>query len=304
MKAVQISAYGGIERLELVDLPMPHPGAGEVLIRIAASAVNPFDLLVREGVFAQFIPLQLPAVLGGDAAGTIEAVGPGVLEYKAGDRVIADFPTNGRGSHAAFGVVSVDAIALLPDAVSFEQGAALPKAGLTGWQAAGAVGAVPGERVLVSGALGSVGRAALQRLVALGARPVAAVRAERLNEARALGVEAIELEVASAAPGFDRAIATVGSAITETIGHVRDGGRLVSIVPVPEEANPAKRVEVVQLYHQTDAPTLAAVARAAASGELIVPIAKTYPLDALGEAQQAVADGIRGKVILLHGSEG
>ncbi|MBB4858635.1 NADPH:quinone reductase-like Zn-dependent oxidoreductase [Novosphingobium chloroacetimidivorans] len=300
MKAVQLAAYGGVDQLSLAEWPRPEPGPGEVLLRIHASAVNPFDLLVREGIFAQFIPLPLPAVPGGDAAGTIEALGEGVQGYDIGDRVIADFPTAGRGSHAEFGVISVNAIAPLPDQLDFEHGAALPKAGLTGRQAVAALGVTAGERVLVSGALGSVGRAVLQQLQAIGAVPVAGVRADRLDEAAALGVEAIDLSDPADDPRFDRAIATAGSATSQLLGRVRDGGRVVSIVPVPEEDNAGGRVEVIQLYHQTDAETLAQVARDAAEGRLVIPIAATFPLEALAEAHAAVAAGARGKVVLRH----
>lgn len=300
MKAVQLANYGGIDQFSIVDVTVPTPGEGEVLMRIHASAVNPFDLLVRQGLFAQYIPLPLPAVLGGDAAGTVEALGPGVTGYQLGDRIIADFPTAGQGSHAEFSVISTSAIARLPDRLDFEQGAALPKAGLTGRQAVAALGAKAGDRVLVSGALGSVGRAAIQQLQAIGAIPVAGVRAERLDEAVALDVEAVDLADDSAGPGFDLAIATAGSATSDVLRLVRDGGRVVSVVPIAEDANSGGRVEVIQLYHQTDAGTLADVARDAADGRLVIPIAATFPLTALAEAHMAVANGAQGKVVLRH----
>jgi len=300
MKAVQLAAYGGVDQFQVVDLPIPTAGPGQILLKIEASAVNPFDLLVRAGYVAQFIPLPLPAILGGDAAGTVAAVGPDVTGFAIGDRIVADFPTEGRGSHAEYGVISVSAVAPLPDTLSFEQGAALPKAGLTGRQCVEALDVKPGEHVLVSGALGSVGRAAVQYLQEMGAHPVAGVRTDRLDEARALAGDAIDLAQEPAGPQYDKAISTAGPAVSHLIAHVRDGGTVVSIVPVPEGEDRAGAVTIQQLYHRTDAQTLADVATAAGEGRLVIPIARVYPLDELAAAEEAVAQGARGKVVLKH----
>lgn len=300
MKALQLAAYGGVDQFQVVDLPIPTPGAGQILLKIEASAVNPFDLLVRAGHVSQFIPLPLPAILGGDAAGTVAAVGADVTQFAVGDRVLADFPTEGRGSHAEYGVISVSAIAPLPDSVSFEQGAALPKAGLTGRQCVDALGVKLGERVLVSGALGSVGRAAVQYLQEIGAHPVAGVRADRLDEARSVAGHAIDLAQAPDSSQYDKAISTAAPVISQLIGHVRDGGLVVSIVPVAEGEDREGAVSIQQLYHRTDAKTLAEVAKAAGEGRLVIPIAQVYALDELGAAEEAVARGARGKVVLKH----
>jgi NADPH:quinone reductase-like Zn-dependent oxidoreductase len=181
MKAVLLKSYGDIDQFEIGDIPAPKPGAGEVLIKIEASAVNPFDLILRQGFMSQYIPLPLPAVLGGDAAGTIADIGEGVEGLAVGDRVVVDFPANGKGAHAEFGLVPATSVAKLPAALSSEQGAALVKAGLTGRQTVDALGVKTGDRVLISGALGSVGRAAIQYLKQIGAQPVAGVRPERMG---------------------------------------------------------------------------------------------------------------------------
>src|SRR5690349_11840075 len=127
MKAVLLKGYGGVDQLELCELPMPQPGAGEVLIKIAASAVNPFDLILRQGYVAKLVPLPLPAVRGGDAAGTEAQLGQGVSGLAVGDRVVADFAATGRGSYAEYGVVPATSVAKLPAELSFEQGASLVK---------------------------------------------------------------------------------------------------------------------------------------------------------------------------------
>ena len=300
MKAIVLKSYGGVDQFATVEVSTPRPAAGQVLIRIEASAVNPFDLMLRQGFMAKFIPLQLPAVLGGDAAGTVVELGAGVTGLTVGERVVADFPANGHGAHAEYGVVAASSVARLPANLSFEQGAALVKAGLTGRQTVQALGVKAGDRVLVSGGLGAVGRAAIQYLQELGARPVAGVRPERLEEARKLGAEALDITVRPASPTFSFAISASGPVAGNLIANVRDGGQVASIVPVPENANPNQRVVIHQIVHRTDAATLEAVLQAAARGLLVIPIARVLPLEQLGAAQEAVAAGAQGKVVLKH----
>lgn len=300
MKAAVLKSYGGIDQFAIEDVPTPKPGPGEVLIKIEASAVNPFDLILRQGFMAEYIPLPLPAVLGGDAAGTIAEVGAGVAGWAIGDRVVADFPANGKGAHAEYGVVAASSVARLPATLSFAQGATLVKAGLTGRQTVEALGVKAGDRVLVSGGLGTVGRAAIQYLKEIGAQPVAGVRPERLDEARAVAGDALDITVPAASPVFDFAISAAAPVAGNLIGQVRDGGQIASIVPVPEGANAGNRVTIHALYHRTDAATLDAVLDAAARGVLVIPIAQTFALDQIGAAQNAVAAGAPGKVVLKH----
>lgn len=300
MKAAVLKAYGGIDQFAIQEAPMPRPNPGEVLIQIAASAVNPFDLILRQGFMASMLPLSFPAVLGGDAAGTIVQLGEGVQGLKVGDRVVADFAPNGRGAHAEYGVVPATSVVGLPATLSFEQGATLVKAGLTGRQTVEALGVRAGDRVLVSGALGAVGRVAIQYLKQIGATPVAGVRPARLEEARSLASEAIDITVPPYAPDFDLAISAAAPVAAHLIGHVRDGGQVVSVVPVPEGINVDRRLTVHEIYHRTDAATLEAVLATASQGQLVIPIAQVFPLSQIGAAQDAVAAGAPGKVVLKH----
>jgi NADPH:quinone reductase-like Zn-dependent oxidoreductase len=300
MKAARLKSYGGIDQFMIDEMPMPKPAAGEVLIKIEASAVNPFDLILRQGYMAQFIPLELPAVLGGDAAGTIAELGAGVTGLAVGDRVVGDFPANGKGAHAEYGILPTSSIAKLPANLSFEQGASLVKAGLTGRQTVEALGVKSGDRVLISGALGMVGRAAIQYLQEIGAKPVAGVRSERLEEARALAGEAIDITEQPAEATFDFAISAAPAVAGNLIGRVRDGGQITSIVQVPEGANDDNRVTIHELRHRTDVDMLDAVLKAASEGTLVIPIAKTLTLSEIGLAQSAVATGVQGKVVLKH----
>jgi len=207
MKAVRLQAYGDVDQLRYEDAPNPVPGAGEALVKIAVSGLNPVDLIVRKGLFAQIAPLQFPAILGVDAAGTIVAVGAGVTEFAVGDRVVAHVPLNGKGAYAEMVAAPVAGIAKLPANLTFEAGATLPLVALTGQQAVDLLGVKRGDRVLVSGALGAVGRVAVQYLQELGAVPVAGVRSARLAEGRALAGDALDIDLAPSSPDFDYAIA-------------------------------------------------------------------------------------------------
>ncbi len=300
MKAARLKSYGDVDQLAIDEIPTPQPQAGEVLIKIEASAVNHFDLIIRQGYAAQFISLELPATPGTDAAGTVVEVGAGVTGVAVGDRVIADFPHNGKGAHAEYGVVPITAIAKLSANLTFEQGATLPKAGLTGRQSVDDLHVKAGDRVLVSGALGAVGRAAIQYLRQIGAKPVAGVRTNRLEEARKLAGEALDITKTPSSAEFDYAISTAAPVAGNLIRHVRDGGHVACVAQVSEGLNAEHRVKISQIYHRTDAETLKAVVEVASRGELTIPVAKTFPLDQIGAAQSAVASGIQGKVVLKH----
>jgi hypothetical protein len=129
---------------------------------------------------------------------------------------------------------------------------------------------------------------------------VAGVRSERLENARSLAGEAIDITEQPAEPTFDFAISAAPGAAKNLIGHVRDGGQVASIVQVPEGVNADNRVTIHELRHRTDVDTLNAVLKAASEGALIIPIAKTLPLSEIGAAQSAVAAGVQGKVVLKH----
>lgn len=298
MKAARLQAYGDIDQFKTEDAAVPTPGAGEVLVRLAASAVNHIDLFVRQGFLAEMIPLALPAVLGGDGAGTVEAVGSDVTAFARGDRVIVHVGITGKGTHADYTVAPVAGVARLPDTVSFENGAALPLAGLTGRQAVDVLGLKGGERVLVAGALGAVGRAAVQYLKEIGAVPVAGVRPADLDQGRALAGEAIDITLTPQEASFDHAVAASQDAAANTVSHIRDGGRIGGAVQAPEGANP--NVAFESIMHHDDAAQLQGLADAAGRGELSIPVVQTFTLDQLGAAHAALAAGPRGKIVLVH----
>lgn len=298
MKAVQLHSYGDTDQLRLADLDDPVPGEGEVLIEVAAAGLNPVDEHVRLGWMAQYVPLALPAVLGVDAAGTVLSVGPGVAGFAAGDRIVAHLPLNGKGAYAERAVAPLAGLARLPDALSFEQAAALPLAGLTGRQAVDALGVRGGERVLVSGALGAVGRSAIQYLKELGAVPVAGARAARLAEAEAVAGEAIDIEAAAHVAAFDHAVSAAASVAASVPALVRDGGKVASPVRTPAEANADGRVTIIQIITRDDQAQLQEVVEAAARGALSIPVVRSFALGEIAQAHGALAEGAGGKLVL------
>lgn len=299
MKAALLRAYGDIDQFYLGDAADPTTRAGEVVIKVEAAGLNPVDGYVRQGFLAKMAPLEFPAILGVDAAGTIVSVGEGVAGFAVGDRVIGHLPINGHGAYAELAVVPLVGLAKLPENVGFAAGATLPLVVLTGRQAVDALGVKAGDRVLVSGALGAVGRAAVQYLKSLGALPVAAVRSSRVGEGEALAGEAVDIDAAPVAADFDFAISGAAPAALHTINHVRAGGTLASVTQLPEGANAGDRIKIINLWTQDNPAMLQAIADAAGRGEIEIPIAATFTLAQLPEAHKLlVTPQVGGKIII------
>jgi NADPH2:quinone reductase len=176
MRAIQISKIGGPEVLELVELPVPEPAAGQVLVKIEAAGVNFIDTYLREGRYV----VPLPFVPGQEAAGTVAALGDGVTEFKEGDRVA----WNGtRGTYAEFACAPAAELLKIPDAMSFEQAAAVLLQGLTAHYLAHDTHAIQaGETVLIHAGAGGVGLLLTQMAKRLGARVLTTVSTEQKAE--------------------------------------------------------------------------------------------------------------------------
>lgn len=248
MKAVVATEQGSPDVLRLVDLPKPVPGAGEVLVRIRATSVNPIDFKVRKAKLPM-TPLSFPAVLGTDFAGTVEAVGPGVTRFAAMDDVYGfaggfrgptgDIP----GVLAEYAVVDADLIARKPGNVDFRTAAALPLTATTAWIALfEKVRITPASRVLITGGAGGVGYPAVQLARAAGAEVIALTRsAESAEAAMSAGARAcVDLAATTAQEivaehtdgrGFDLIFDTVGGATLDAAFQmVKPTGDVVTVV--------------------------------------------------------------------------
>src|SRR5882724_6655204 len=186
MKAMVLHEYGGPEKLKFEDnVPEPPMSGGTVLIAAAAASVNPIDWKLRSGIRQKDSPLSFPAILGRDVSGVVRAVGANVKHFKAGDRVLA----LSTATYAELVAVEDSDVTHLPDGVDLADAAAIPLIALTGDQLVRlATNVKKGQVVLITGALGSVGRAAVHTAKKVGAQVIAGVRGKELDDARSLGV--------------------------------------------------------------------------------------------------------------------
>lgn len=169
MRAAISHRYGSPDELVIGEMADPVPGRGEVLVRVRAASVNPLDTKLRAGALRPLLRLRFPAVLGFDFAGEVEATGPGVTDWAAGDRVYGRTDAKTGGTHAELAGVSSRVIDRIPASLSFDEAASLPLAAMTAIQAFERAGLRAGHRLLVNGAAGGVGSAAVQVGRALGA---------------------------------------------------------------------------------------------------------------------------------------
>jgi NADPH:quinone reductase-like Zn-dependent oxidoreductase len=301
MRAVVLSEYGPPSALQLKVVPDPTPGPNELLVRVASASLNPVDWKQRSGAIRAFMPLALPAILGRDAAGTVAAVGPGVTGFKVGDRVLGRVPG---GAYAELVAAPLDAWAPLPAGLDPADAGALPLVVLTGAQLAEeATDARPGETILVTGATGSVGRAALFAAKGRGAKVIAGVRAKHRVEAEKLapdGVAFLDDDAAIARlPALDGIADTVdGETIQKLLGKLKPGGKLGSVLGEPAGAK-EKGFRVQAFLTRSDPKRLGELAQAVARGELIIPIARRFPLAEAAAAHALAEQGVEGKILLL-----
>src|ERR1700683_3596540 len=212
MKAVVLHEYGGPEQLKFEDnVPEPQVSGSTVLIAVAAASVNPIDWKLRSGMMQKNFPLTLPAILGRDVSGIVRAVGANVKHFKAGDRVLA----LSNKTYAELVAVDDSEVTHVPDGVDLADAAAIPLISLTGDQLVRlATNVRKGQFVLITGALGSVGRAAVHTAKKIGAQVIAGVRGKELDDARSLDVSDV------LAIDDDKAIAKFRQvdAIADTVG--------------------------------------------------------------------------------------
>jgi NADPH:quinone reductase-like Zn-dependent oxidoreductase len=302
MKAVRIHAYGGPEQLRLEEnVPEPAVNASTVVIAVAAASVNPIDWKVRSGARQKDFPLTLPAILGRDVSGTVRAIGSNVHNFKVGDRVAAT--TN--ATYAELVGVESSLVTHLPDGVDLVDSAAIPLISLTGDQLVRVATRVrQGQTILVSGALGSVGRAAVHTAKKIGARIIAGVRTKQLSEAAALqtwGVIAIDNDedIARLSP-LDAVADTVGGeTAVKLLAKIAEGGSFGYASVLPEAAKTQyPGVEIKRVFAQPDPSKVREFADDIRDGKFVLPIARRMPLAEAAEAHRLVEKGGAGKIIL------
>ncbi|WP_329051273.1 zinc-binding dehydrogenase [Amycolatopsis sp. NBC_01488] len=248
MRAVVMTEFGDPDILSVEDVDRPEPGPGEILVRVVASGTNPVEAKIRQGVAMP--GLELPAVLGGDVSGVVEAVGPGVREFSVGDEVFyTPELTTRSGSYAELNVVAAAIVAPKPRGLSHVEAAAIPLAGGTAWEAIVRRLAVrPGETVLVHAGAGGVGTFAVQFAIAAGARVLATAGPDNQDLVRELGAEPIDyhrddpVDVAferTGGAGADAVLDLVGGEnLVKSCAATRAFGRIATVLPPKGELTP------------------------------------------------------------------
>jgi NADPH:quinone reductase-like Zn-dependent oxidoreductase len=301
MKAVLLHAYGGPEQLKYEEVPTPKYSDDEVLVKVRASSVNPIDWKLRSGAAKARMPLDLPAILGRDLSGEVAETGRNAKGFSKGMRVMALT----HATYAEFTVAKAEVLTPIPEALSFEQAGTLPLVTTTGAQLIEvAVKPKPGQTILVTGALGSVGRTAVHVVRKHGARVLAGVRTSEKEEAAKLkadGVVAIDSEEEIAHLHELDAIADTvgGQTIQRLLKTIRKGGTLGSVLGKPDGADNYD-IHVEAFMAQPDARRLRQLAEDVARQEFTIPIDRTMPLQRIQEAHRlAEKGGLHGKIVLI-----
>lgn len=300
MKAVVMEGYGDANQLQVEDVDAPAVGPGEVRVHVQATSVNPIDWKIRSGATRGHIDVELPAILGRDLAGEVESIGDGVTGFSIGQRVMA----LANGTYAEYTTAKADVLAPIPERLNFEQAAALPLVVTTGAQLMErAIKIQPGQKVLVLGALGGVGRSAVHVALDHGATVLAGVRRSEMEEAKSLGAQQIvaiddekELEVLH---DLDAVADTVGGPTAErALRTLKAGGVFGTTLGTPKGAA-GRDIRVAGFMAEPDASRLYELADDAARGSFRIPIAKVMPLNEASEAHREAEQGhTHGKIIL------
>jgi NADPH:quinone reductase-like Zn-dependent oxidoreductase len=311
MRAVAVTEWGGREKLEVVEVDPPPVAPDGVLVRVRAAGVNPVDTKVREGRLAGEFPYHFPVILGWDAAGVVEKVGPAVTWFKPGDEVYGYCRRHHLqyGTYAEYVTVPEGFLAHMPPELSFAEAAALPLAVLTGHQSMEVLGLRGGESLYVGGGAGGVGHLAVQLAAARGARAIAAASEPNHAFLRELGAEPVDyhgddlparVRDLLADSGADAAFDLFGGdAREQAFALLRRGGRLVSIARPPPERREGHEVNYV-FVRPSGYDLGEHVTPLVAEGRLRPRVEAIYPLERAAEAHERIERGhVVGKLVLI-----
>ena len=310
MRAWRIHEYGGAERMRLDDIPIPQPGADQIVIKIAAASVNPVDWKIREGWLAKTFPMDLPRVLGRDGAGTIVALGATVSGFKVGDRVIGVTSPGTDGTHAEYVALSAAACAPFSSALTPADATCLGIAGLSAY--------IPliedaklasGQTVLVHAGAGGVGGIAIQIAKHLGANVIATCGPANIDYVKSLGAHRVldytRDSIDAVAGECDVVLDTMGGEIhNQSYVALKPGGIQVglSAAPIPPIASGMKRTDV-RTMQSAIRPTRERLERLIGMVDAGVIRPQVGCTMALAEAQAAysLSQGghVRGKIVLM-----
>jgi NADPH:quinone reductase-like Zn-dependent oxidoreductase len=302
-RAVRFDKYGGIEVLQVTEVPRPIPSAGDVLVRVKAAGINPGEASIRKGLFAERWPATFPSGQGSDLAGVVEEIGPEVVSFAVGDEVIG-FVEN-RSSQAELVLVESGNLIPRPRNVPWEQAGSLFVAGTTAYAAVRAVALKADDTVVVSGAAGGVGSIAVQLAKNAGAKVIGLAGKGNHPWLADHGVipiaygDGVEDRIQTASGGkVDAFVDTFGGGYVELALKLRvAANRIDTIIDFAAAAKYGVKAE--GNHEAANATVLAELAGLIAGGRLEIPIAKVYPL---AEVQEAYRDleqrHTHGKIVL------
>ena len=303
MKAVRFDEYGGAEVLQVVDVPRPIAGPGQVLVQVKAAGINPGEAKIRQGLMHDRYPATFPSGEGSDLAGIVAETGSGVTGFSAGDEVIGF--TNNRASHAEYVIVEAENLTAKPPAVPWEVAGALFVAGATAYAAVRAVELSQGDTVVVAGATGGVGSLAVQLARRAGATVIGLASEANHGWLTAHGV--VPVRYGDGVAGRIRQAADKVDAFIDTFGadYVQLG---LELGAEPARVDTIANFAAVERYGVkaagsaagASASVLAELAGLIAAGELEVPVTATFPLSQVQDAYRRLAQGhVLGKIVLL-----
>ncbi len=300
MRAVQIASFGGAEVLRVETVARPAAGPGELLVRVHAASVNPVDTYTRNGDTVSFTGAKLPYIPGFDISGTVDSTGEGVTSFRKGDAVMAMIDLRRGGGYAEYVVVKESEAAKKPKQWSHEEAAAIPLTGLTAWQALfDAAKLEKGQTVLIHAGAGGVGSMAIQLAKWKGAKVIATASASNHDYVRELGADVLidyrTQTFEEIAKDVDVVLDPIGGETqTRSIGVLKPGGTLVSIVGLGGAARKATNIKARAILVHPDGAQLARLA------EIVRPVVThTFTLEQVKEAHlQSETGRTKGKIVL------
>ncbi|HTX12541.1 MAG TPA: NADP-dependent oxidoreductase [Solirubrobacteraceae bacterium] len=301
MKAIQYSRFGGPEVLELVELPDPHPGPGQIRIAVRAAGVNPIDWKLRGGMRGGDLPQQT----GREAAGVVDEVGEGVSDAAPGDEVFGFVAGGGGAAELAL----LSDYAPIPPSLDFAGAAGLPVAVETAWRTLDLLGVGAGDTVLINGAAGAVGSSAVQLARGRGARVIGTASPNNHDYLRSLGAEpttygdGLVSRVRELAPdGVDAALDAAGGGALPALVELAGGPERVVTIADYEGAQQTGATMSGGPGAQRAVHALHDIGPLIASGQFVLPVAQTFPLADIAQAHRVSEAGhVRGKLVLLVG---
>ncbi len=299
MKAVLLHGYGSVDQLVYEEVPIPVAASGEALVKLTSTSINPIDYKIRRGDMKTIMPLQLPTILGYDLAGQVVSLGEGVTGLELDTFVMV---VTGH-TYAEYVLCKAEILALMPEGLDPADAGAFPLVLQTGAQLIEkGIGPKSGQRLLVTGALGGVGRTAVHVAKQHGAYVIAGVRASQRAVAAELNPDQI---VAIDDPGEIAALQEL-DAVADTIGRdvidrllprIKKKGILATVVGKPSSAD-GYDVQVNEIWSEPDAKRLHQLAAEVARGVFAIPITKRIKLLEIRQAHELAEKGASGKIVL------